>query len=166
MPTTRERTGLRHRSLLFALGAYATASLLHYGHNAELLDAYPNMPAWITRAQVYYGWIAVTMIGATGYALIRTRYQLAGLVVVALYAVLGLDGLGHYAVASVSAHTRTMNVMIWLEVGTAILLLAVIVSTLREVVRSDKGLSAKLSTPLSNAIREFPRKRADDDNAT
>ena len=46
-----------------------------------------------------------------------------GLFVIAVYAALGFDGLGHYALAPVSAHTTTMNVTIWLEVASAALLL-------------------------------------------
>jgi hypothetical protein len=32
---------------------YALASLAHHVHNAEWLDAYPNLPAGLTRAVVY-----------------------------------------------------------------------------------------------------------------
>jgi hypothetical protein len=84
----------------------------------------------------------VNLIGAAGYALIRSRYQLAGLVVFALYAVLGFDGLGHYTVAPLSAHTRAMNATIWLEVGTALLLLAAIAHALRVVLRSGRARAA------------------------
>ena len=32
---------------------YLAASLLHFVHNAEFLSDYPNLPAWLTRSQVY-----------------------------------------------------------------------------------------------------------------
>jgi hypothetical protein len=121
-----ERPSIRHDVLLIFLIAYAVASLVHYGHNAEFLDDYPNMPPWLSRAQVYVAWLGVTAIGLVGYLLIRSRHQLLGLIVLAVYGLLGLDGLGHYAVAPVSGHTAMMNFTIWLEVTTAVLLLAAV----------------------------------------
>jgi hypothetical protein len=110
--------------LLFILMlVYGTATLIHFVHNAELLADYPNMPAWITRTQVYLAWLGLTAIGGLGYVLLRYRYRFAGLFFVALYAFLGLDSLGHYALAPMSAHTTTMNVTILLDVTAAALLL-------------------------------------------
>jgi hypothetical protein len=109
--------------LLIFLLAYAAASLFHYGHNAEFLDEYPNLPLWLSRAKVYAAWLGATAVGVVGYFLIRWRYELAGLIVLAFYGLLGLDALGHYAVAPVSAHTLMMNLTIWLEAATAVFLL-------------------------------------------
>lgn len=109
--------------LPICLIAYTAASLFHYSHNAEFLNDYPNLPVWLSRAQVYSAWFAVTAIGATGYWLRRSQYQLAGLLVLALYGLLGLDGLGHYVVAPMAAHTLLMNFSICFEVATAVLLL-------------------------------------------
>ena len=72
---------------------------------------------------MYVAWIGVTAVGVVGYLLVRRGYQLIGLSVTAVYAVLGFDGLGHYSLAPMSAHTATMNLSIWLEVATAALLL-------------------------------------------
>ena len=123
-----ERSVIRIDLLLIFLIAYAAASLFHYSHNAEFLNEYPNMPAWLSRAQVYTAWLGVTAVGLMGYFLIRWRYQFPGLIVLAVYGLLGLDGLGHYAVAPPSAHTLTMNLTIWLEVATAVLLLTAVTS--------------------------------------
>jgi hypothetical protein len=41
----------------------------------------------------------------------------------AIYAALGLDSLGHYVLAPLSAHSSMMNTTILLEVGTAALVL-------------------------------------------
>lgn len=120
------RPAIRRDVLLVLLVAYGAASLFHYSHNAEFLDEYPNLPAWLSRAQVYGAWLGVTAVGLIGYFLLRWRYQLPGLIVLAVYGLLGLDGLGHYAVASPSAHTFTMNLTVWLEVVTAVLLLAAV----------------------------------------
>lgn len=111
------------RALLILVLAYGAASLLHYAHNAELLADYPNMPAWLSRTKVYVAWFGVTAVGVLGYLLARRGYQLSGLSVIAVYAALGFDGLGHYILAPLSAHTATMNMTIWLEVATAALVL-------------------------------------------
>jgi hypothetical protein len=125
---SNERPAIRIDLLLIFLLAYGAASLFHYAHNAEFLDEYPNMPAWLSRAQVYTAWLGVTAVGLVGYFLVRWRYQLPGLIVLAAYGLLGFDGLGHYAVAPASAHTLTMNLTIWLEVATAVLLLTAVAS--------------------------------------
>jgi hypothetical protein len=49
--------------------------------------------------------------------------RIAGLIVIAAYALFGLGGLDHYTVAPVSAHTFTMNATILLEAATAVVLL-------------------------------------------
>jgi hypothetical protein len=102
--------------------AYGAASLLHFVHNAEFLADYPNMPAWLSRAGVYVAWAGLTLVGVLGWFLVSRGYRLAGLFVVAVYAALGLDSLGHYTLAPMSAHTVAMNSTILLEVTAAALL--------------------------------------------
>jgi hypothetical protein len=118
------RRGRAPRGLSILLLAYAAASLLHHVHNAQFLAAYPSLPAWLTPAGVYAAWLAVTAMGLCGYLLLRGGYALAGPILLALYAALGLDGLGHYAVAPISAHSPAMNLSILLEVVTAAVLLS------------------------------------------
>lgn len=112
--------------LIIFLLTYTAASLFHYTHNAVFLDQYPNMPAWLSPAQVYAAWLAVTGTGLVGYLLVRNGYRFTGLTVLAAYGALGLDGLGHYHLAPLAAHTFMMNLTIWLEVLTAVLVLATI----------------------------------------
>jgi hypothetical protein len=100
--------------------ANVAASLVHFGHNAEHLREYPNLPTWMTRADVYSSWLAQTAIGLVG---------------LGVYGLLGLGGLAHYAVAPPSAHTLTMNATIWLEAATALLLLTVVVHCMRRLAR-------------------------------
>lgn len=121
--------------LLVAVVAYATASLIHFSHNAEFLAEYPNLPAWLSRGQVYAAWLGVTAVGVVGYLLVRSRRELAGLVVLAVYGLLGLGGLAHYAVASPSAHTLAMSATIWLEVATAMVLLVVVAGSMLTLMR-------------------------------
>jgi hypothetical protein len=112
-----------NRALLSLVLAHAAASLVHFVHNAAYLADYPNMPAWISPTGIYGVWLAEAAIGALG-VLFMLRERSAGLVLIALYAVLGFGGLDHYTLAPVSAHTLAMNATIWLEAATAILLLA------------------------------------------
>jgi hypothetical protein len=109
---------------------YALASLAHHVHNAELLRAYPEMPAWLTRADVYVAWAVVTAVGACGYALVRASKTRAGLALLAFYAALGWYGLAHYAVAPFSAHGVAMNLTIVVEVLAATVLAVVVLRRL------------------------------------
>lgn len=135
-----ERPAIRTGVLLVFVLAYGAASLFHYTHNAEFLNEYPNLPAWLTRAQVYAAWLGVTAVGLIGYLLVRRRHRLAGLIALGFYGVLGLDGLGHYAVAPTSAHTFTMNLTIWLEVATALLLLTAVAVFMLKLFRRHREI--------------------------
>jgi hypothetical protein len=102
---------------------YTVASLLHFVHNAKYLHAYPNMPTWLTPLGVYGVWCGVAAVGALGYWVYRRVHRVAGLALIAIYAVLGFAGLDHYVVAPVSAHSFAMHLTIALEVASAALLL-------------------------------------------
>jgi len=122
---------LRRSNVLMALGVvYAVASLIHFAHNAEYLSAYPNLPARLTRAQVYGAWLAITAIGAIGYALYRRGARLLGLVLIGVYAAIGLDGLLHYGRAPFAEHTAAMNGTILFEVAAAACLLVTVAAVL------------------------------------
>lgn len=105
--------------------AYFLTSLGHFSHNAEFICEYPNLPAWLTRTQIYATWAAITSVGVLGFFLIRKQYLAVGLMLVAIYAALGFDGLGHYAIAPLELHTLAANVTILSEVTAAALLLPV-----------------------------------------
>jgi hypothetical protein len=109
-----------------ALIAFAAASLAHHLHNAEYLDEYPNMPAWLSRAGVYTAWIVATAVAVAGYLLLRGGYRIAGIVLLILYCGYGLNVLVHYALAPLAAHSAAMNLTIWLEAAAALVLLAVV----------------------------------------
>jgi hypothetical protein len=111
--------------LLALTAAYFLTSLGHFSHNAEFICEYPNLPAWLTRTQVYAVWAAITSVGALGLLLMRKKYMATGLLLVAIYAALGFDGLGHYAVAPLELHPLMANVTILSEVVAAALLLPV-----------------------------------------
>jgi hypothetical protein len=111
---------------------YLAASLLHFTHNAEYLADYPNLPAWLSRSDVYLVWLGQAAVGIGGYVLYRTGRRLAGLLLIGVYAVLGFDGLLHYTRAPLSAHTTAMNFTIWFEVAAAaVLLMSVLVLAMR-----------------------------------
>jgi len=106
---------------------YGAASLVHFIHNAEFLAEYPNLPSSWSRAQVYLAWIAMTAIGIGGWIVLSRGRLLAGLLILALYAAFGLDSLGHYVLAPLSAHTLAMNSTILAEVTAAGLVLVEVV---------------------------------------
>src|SRR5450432_1277418 len=118
---------LKTLSKLFVVLAvvYFFTSLGHFSHNAEFICEYPNLPGWLTRTKVYAAWAAITSVGVLGFFLIRKRLVAAGLLLIAVYAALGFDGLGHYSVAPMELHTFTANLTILSEVAAAALLLAV-----------------------------------------
>lgn len=138
-----ESSAIRFGVLLPLLLAYAAASLFHHVHNAEFLREYPNLPASLSRVQVYGAWLGVTAVGVLGCLLIRWRFQLTALVFLGAYALLGFDGLAHYGVAPVSAHTLTMNLTIWLEVVTAALLLIAVARSLLRLSGKDHAAAQR-----------------------
>ena len=116
---------------------YGVASLVHFAHNAEFLGDYPNLPTWLTRAQVYAVWLGITALGVLGYVLARARYLRLGLSLLTVYAALGLDGLAHYSRAPLAAHTAGMNFTILFEVVAATLVLVAIVAQVGARLRTD-----------------------------
>jgi hypothetical protein len=111
------------KPFILLVAAYFATSLGHFAHNAEFICEYPNLPAWLTRAKVYAAWLAITAVGLVGFILIKYKLMPAGLLLVAVYAALGFDGLGHYAVAPMALHTLGANITILSEVAAAALLL-------------------------------------------
>jgi len=103
----------RHLWGLVAL--YGVASLIHFSHNAEYIAFYPNMPAWLTREQVYLVWLAITVPGVIGALLVVAGRHATAALFFAVYGAFGLDGLGHYALALCSQHTLAQNLTIWFE---------------------------------------------------
>lgn len=135
-----------HRStnrLLFLLVAlYAGASFVHFVHNAEFLGDYPGLPPSWSRGSVYFAWMAMTALGGVGALLVYRAQELTGLLLLAVHAALGLDSLGHYVVAPLSAHTAMMNTTILLEVGAAALVLVEITRRLFGLVARRSGRTA------------------------
>lgn len=102
---------------------YMVASLLHFIHNAEFVETYPNLPPWITHSSVYFTWLAITAVGLLGYLLHRYWLRVVGFGLLCVYAAVGLDGLLHYTRAPIGAHSHGMNFTIWFEVVVASILL-------------------------------------------
>jgi hypothetical protein len=109
------------KPLIIVTALYMAASLAHFIHNAEFLSDYPNLPGTWTRGGVYGAWLGMTLVGAVGLILFLRGHARVGLVLVAVYSLLGMDSLGHYFLAPLSAHAAAMNVTILLEVGMAVL---------------------------------------------
>ena len=111
------------RTLLVLVLLYGVASLVHFIHNAEFLADYPGLPESWTRSGVYLAWLGMTAVGLCGWWLVSRGHVTAGALVLAAYALCGLDSLGHYFVAPFSAHTGAMNATILVEVVAAALVL-------------------------------------------
>ncbi|KQV49503.1 hypothetical protein ASC95_18085 [Pelomonas sp. Root1217] len=116
--------GRLQKPLLALSILYFAASLGHFAHNAEFICEYPKLPQWLTSAKVYGAWLAITSVGALGYVLLKKSFLSLGLAVLAVYAAIGFDGLGHYAVAPMQFHTLGANITILSEVAAAALLLS------------------------------------------
>jgi hypothetical protein len=123
------------RALSVLLLAYAAATLFHFGHNAEFVADYPNLPAWLSRAKIYAAWLSLSAVGAAGYLLLLRGYELSGLSVLGVYAGFGFDGFSHYGLAPASAHTAAMNLSIWLEAACAAVLLVALASLIAKRAR-------------------------------
>ena len=116
------------KPLPWLLALYGLASLVHFMHNAEYLGGYPNLPAWLSRSQIYGAWCGITAVGLVGYTLFRRGCAFIGLWLLVLYASLGFDGLLHYRRAPLAAHTVAMNLTIWSEVAAATLAFIAVVA--------------------------------------
>ena len=113
-----------HAACALLIVPYAAASLFHHVHNAEFIADYPNIPGWMTPAAVYAAWLVTTAVGMAGCVLLLKGKRLAGLALVALYGAAGLYSLAHYALAPAAEHSLAMNLSIWLEVVTGLVLLS------------------------------------------
>ena len=109
--------------------AYGAASLLHFIHNAQFARDYPNFPDTITALQVYGVWLIVAATGLAGYLLMRFGLKVSGLVVTAVYAGFGFNGLLHYKLAPMSDHSLAMNGTILTEVALAALLVGAVIAS-------------------------------------
>jgi hypothetical protein len=111
------------KTLLALVLSYAAASLVHFIHNAEFLADYPGLPQTWTREGVYLVWAGLTAVGLAGWALHARGHARFGLLLLAIYALGGIDSLGHYFLAAPSAHSFAMHATILLEVAAAAALL-------------------------------------------
>jgi hypothetical protein len=111
------------KTLLALVLAYAVASLVHFIHNAEYLADYPGLPQTWTREGVYLAWAGLTAIGVAGWALHSRGHARFGLLLLAIYALGGIDSLGHYFLAAPAAHSFAMHTTILLEVAAAAILI-------------------------------------------
>lgn len=108
---------------LQALAAvFLLASLAHFIHNAEYIAYYPGMPGWLTREKVYLFWLAFASPGVVAVICARLGRPRLALGFFAIYGALGLDALGHYALALCSQHTLAANITIWAEAVTGLVL--------------------------------------------
>jgi hypothetical protein len=118
----------KHIQLLFLV--FFAANLTHFVHNAEYIAYYPGIPSWLTREKVYLAWVAGASVGLIGLRVYSTRWKVLGLVLLAAYGALGIDGLAHFTLALCSDHTLVTNLTIWFEVlaGLSLLLASAVLA--------------------------------------
>jgi len=105
------------------LAFYFIGSLVHFAHNAQYIAFYPNMPAWLTPGDVYLVWLAISAFAVAGLLMLSLGWTAIGILLVAVYGALGLDGLGHYWLALCSEHTLAANLTIGAEAASGLLLM-------------------------------------------
>jgi len=121
------------KHIWFLLALYCCASFVHFAHNAEYIAFYPNMPRWITRENVYWVWLAITVPGVAALAAAAFGWRAVAALLLIAYGTFGLDGLGHYALALCSQHTLAMNFTIWFEVLAGSILAICATNHLRKI---------------------------------
>jgi hypothetical protein len=62
------------KPLPWLLAVYGLTSLAHFMHNAEYLSVYPNLPAWLSRSEIYGVWCAMTCSDSTVFFTINARH--------------------------------------------------------------------------------------------
>ena len=94
------------------MAAYAATHSLHFAINAELIPFYPYMPQWVRPGTVYAAWLAVNALGLLGVVLHGLGHRRWACAALALYGLLGLDGLLHYALDLCVEHGTLTNIAI------------------------------------------------------
>jgi hypothetical protein len=112
------------RHLWWLVAVYFVASLAHFSHNAEYIALYPNMPAWLSREDVYLAWLAVSAVGVASGVMWALGWGVAAGLVLGIYGALGLNALAHYTLALCADHTWAMNLTIWFEAVAGLALAA------------------------------------------
>lgn len=119
---------LQPRFLWLFFAIYCFASLIHFAHNAEFINDYPNLPAWLTRSVVYLAWLGMTSVGVSGLLLLKLGWGVSGYLLFCVYASFGFAGLDHYDLAPMSEHSAIMNFTIGFEALTGAALLFLLLS--------------------------------------
>jgi len=133
-----EHNALRNdMKLSLIMIVYGVTSLMHFAHNAIYLREYPHLPDWLTPAGVWAAFVALTATGVLGYCVYRFRSRAVGVLLIAVYALLGFAGLDHYVAAPVAAHSIVMNLTIAMEAAAAATLLFYLTRVSRSESRSD-----------------------------
>lgn len=71
---------LDQKLLLTVWLLYLVGSLIHFIHNAEFLNDYPNLPNSWARNDVYLAWMGMTLLGTAGLIVTIRGARLIGLI--------------------------------------------------------------------------------------
>jgi hypothetical protein len=118
---------MRTLKVLIAVGMLASA--LHFADNALTIGRYPE-PGWITPLGVVAAWCVVTAIGVL--ALTRKSADAVFVAAAAVYSLVLLSGLLHYAFGAPTHMALRSNVTVVAEAVTGLLLAGALLRTTAE----------------------------------
>jgi hypothetical protein len=140
----------RARSVLHLLFWTAVAvSIVHYVDNYTAFADYPQTDSALapTKTAIGVSWFVFTALGVAGYALfLRERLRPAG-ILLALYSISGLIGIGHYTVAGATDMPWWRQAHIAADIACGIAILAFAVWTARQVSGSPGRAPASGARP-------------------
>lgn len=111
------------KSLVALVAANLIASILHFGDNILHFHQYPE-PKWISSPHIVDAlWFVITPLLLLGWWLARRRHRWPSIAAFWLYGGLSLFVLGHYRFAAPSELSFRINLLIWLEAMTALILI-------------------------------------------
>ncbi len=113
------------RTIKVLIAAGLVASMLHFADNTVAIDRYPE-PSWITPLGVVAGWCVMTAVAVV--ALMRNTADRVFVTSAAVYSLMLLGGLLHYAFAAPMHMALRSNVTVLAEALTGAVLASVLLS--------------------------------------
>lgn len=121
---------MRPRTWTWLVVAHLVASAAHFADNVARFEQYPE-PSWLDPVRVAASWVLLAGLAVLGLRW-HLRGRAAGAVCLVASSLLGIAGLGHYAVPGHDMQPA-MHVLIWLEAAAAVVLLAAVLVARRPV---------------------------------
>lgn len=91
------------------------AALLHYADNIVSLGTYPD-PPWLTRTDLVFSWIIMTLFGLTGYRLYLRSDARKSFYAFCVYSLINWGTLLHYLVVPMPKVRFRVNALVMVQV--------------------------------------------------